>query len=208
MNKVKGILFDMDGVLIDAREWHYLALNDALLPFGYEISEHDHHTRFDGLSTRVKLNMLSQEEGLPRHLHPLISRVKQDRTIRFSYFSNYPNVGIQILLNRLTQKKILLGVVTNSIRQTTEIMLDSAAIKSYFDVVITNEDVKLPKPDPEGYMMACQRLNLNPSSVLVIEDGEYGAEAAAEAGCKVLKVADPYEVNLALVLPHIPDLLL
>ena len=55
MTKIKAIVFDMDGVLIDAKEWHYEALNRALGLFGYGISRYDHLSRYDGLPTRRKL---------------------------------------------------------------------------------------------------------------------------------------------------------
>ena len=66
---IKAVVFDMDGVLIDAREWHYVALNRALALFGMEISRADHLTTFDGLPTRRKLEILSTTENLPRELH-------------------------------------------------------------------------------------------------------------------------------------------
>ncbi len=203
----QAVLFDMDGVLIDAREWHYLALNEALMPFGFNISEDAHKTRFDGLSTKRKLEILSKEEGLPLHLHSVISAVKQDRTLRFSSFLNYPSVGLQILLSRLAQKEIATGVVTNSIRETTEVMLSSAGIINHFKTIITNEDVDSPKPNPAGYSRACLNLGLDPNRVLVVEDGEYGAQAARDAGCKVLRVSGPHEVNIGLLLPYLPELL-
>ena len=68
MAKIKAIIFDMDGVLIDAKDWHYEALNRALGLFGYQISRHEHLTTYDGLPTRVKLRMLTRERGLPEKL--------------------------------------------------------------------------------------------------------------------------------------------
>lgn len=207
MRNFDAVLFDMDGVLIDAREWHYLALNEALQPFGYEITKTEHETRFDGLSTKKKLEILTLERGLPEGLHGMISSVKQDRTLRFSAFLNYPTPVLQILLNRLSQKSYRSGVVTNSIRQTTEIMLKSAGIFDSFETVITNEDVLEPKPNPEGYLLACKTLGVEPTRVIVIEDGEYGHQAATLAGCEVIRVEDPSQVNINLLLPYIPELL-
>jgi beta-phosphoglucomutase-like phosphatase (HAD superfamily) len=63
--KITAVVFDMDGVLIDAREWHYEALNRALGHFGYTISRFDHLVTYDGLPTRHKLEMLSRERGFP-----------------------------------------------------------------------------------------------------------------------------------------------
>ena len=81
MSKIKAIIFDMDGVLIDAKEWHYEALNKALSLFGYEISRYDHLITYDGLPTKDKLKMLSMERGLPEKLHPYINQLKQKYTI-------------------------------------------------------------------------------------------------------------------------------
>ncbi|WP_244574490.1 HAD hydrolase-like protein [Cohaesibacter sp. ES.047] len=75
--RIKAIIFDMDGVLIEAKDWHYEALNRALLLFGYEISRFDHLTTYDGLPTRKKLEMLSAERNLPRSLHSFINEMKQ-----------------------------------------------------------------------------------------------------------------------------------
>lgn len=77
MRKIKAILFDMDGVLIDAKEWHYEALNEALRLFGVEISRYDHLHTFDGLPTKVKLEMLGEQNFLPQELHSFINNVKQ-----------------------------------------------------------------------------------------------------------------------------------
>ena len=62
-NEIKAIVFDMDGVLIEAKDWHYEALNRALRLFGYEISRYDHLVTYDGLPTSKKLEMLSLEKG-------------------------------------------------------------------------------------------------------------------------------------------------
>ena len=73
MTKIKAIIFDMDGVLIDAKDWHYEALNRALKLFGYNISRYDHLVTFDGLPTRKKLEMLTREHGLPPSLHGFLN---------------------------------------------------------------------------------------------------------------------------------------
>ena len=78
---IKAVIFDMDGVLIDAKDWHYEALNKALRLFGYEITRPEHEITYDGLPTRDKLNILSREKGLPRSLHDFINELKQQYTM-------------------------------------------------------------------------------------------------------------------------------
>ena len=206
MNDIKAVVFDMDGVLIDAREWHFLALNQVLQPLGIAISENDHLEKYDGLSTKVKLQMLSADLGLPVELHAIINKVKQDRTLRLANQFCYPNFRHQILLSRLRAENVKIGLVTNSIRQTTMFMLERANVFNFLEVVVTNEDVKNAKPDPEGYLLCCEKLQLKPEQVLVVEDGSYGIEAAKRAGCKVLKVDSPDDVSLELLSELVPQL--
>lgn len=205
--KVQAVLFDMDGVLIDARDWHFEALNEALKPFGFQISQQDHIDRFNGLSTNSKLKILSNEYGFPLSLHDAVNKIKQDRTIRIAGNLCFPIVQHQILLSRLRQKKILVGVVTNSIRSSAEVLLGHAQLLRFLDTLVTNQDVEKQKPDPECYLLACKNLGIEPWQALVIEDGDYGAQAAKDAGCKVIRVDSPSDVSLNLLLADIPELL-
>ena len=77
---IKAILFDMDGVLVDAKDWHYHTLNIALEKYNHFISIEDHITRFDGLPTAVKLEILSEEIGLDPSSHKEINDLKQKHT--------------------------------------------------------------------------------------------------------------------------------
>ncbi len=198
MNNTRAVLFDMDGVLIDAREWHFQALNEVLEIFGYEISREMHETRYDGLSTLKKLNMLTEEQGLPTHLHQMINRIKQDKTLRIAAQKCYPNVSHQVLIGKLKSQGIKIGLVTNSVRLTTEFMLTYARLIDLMDVIITNEDVELPKPNPEGYLEAMKKLGAIPSETVVIEDSQYGIAAAKASGANVIEVKGVADVNLDL----------
>ncbi len=198
MNNTRAVLFDMDGVLIDAREWHFQALNEVLEIFGYKISREMHETRYDGLSTLKKLNMLTEEQGLPTHLHQMINRIKQDKTLRIAAQKCYPNVSHQVLIGKLKSQGIKIGLVTNSVRLTTEFMLTYARLIDLMDVIITNEDVEVPKPNPEGYLEAMKKLGAIPSETVVIEDSQYGIAAAKASGANVIEVKGVADVNLDL----------
>lgn len=206
MSSYKAILFDMDGVLIDARDWHYDALNEALRLFGLEISREDHLSRFNGLSTKKKLNMLSEEKLLPIELHQIVEAVKQDRTLRIAAQKCFPNVSHQVLITRAKALGIKVGLVTNSIRKSSEFMLEYAGLLRFMDVVITNEDVAEGKPSPEGYLKAMQILGVKPAETLVVEDGDYGIVAAEKSGAHVIRVANPNDVNLELLMSYVPEL--
>jgi len=205
-HECKAVLFDMDGVLIDARDWHYNALNEALRIFGLEISRSDHLSRFNGLSTRKKLEMLTADGLIPQELHRAVDAIKQDRTLRIAAQKCFPIVSHQVLISRLKVLGLKVGLVTNSIRKSSEFMLEYAGLLKFMDVVITNEDVLEGKPNPAGYLLAMQKLEVTPSETIVIEDGDYGILAAEAAGATVIRVNDPFEVSLELLLPMIKGL--
>lgn len=192
---IRAVVFDMDGVLIDAREWHYLALNRALGHLGMEISRFDHLVTYDGLPTRAKLEMLSRERDLPRQLHGFINELKQRYTMQLIWEHCKPRFQHEYALSRLKLDGFRIGLASNSIRATIEEMMRQAALTQHLDVVMSNEDVSHGKPHPEIYQRAIAALGCEPHEVLVVEDNEKGVQAAQASGAHVLVVADPADVT-------------
>ncbi len=195
MNKIKAIIFDLDGVLIDAKEWHYDALNRALKIFGYEISRHEHLSTYDGLPTKRKLEILSSEQGLPLKLHDLINNLKQNLTFEMIVTNCKPVFHHQYAISKLKGKGYGLAVASNSVRASVEAMLERSSLLSYFDFYLSNQDVQKSKPSPEIYLKAIQRFNLQSSECLIVEDNPVGLAAAVATGAHVLQVNSVDEVN-------------
>ena len=192
---IKAVLFDMDGVLIDAKDWHYEALNEALGLFGLEISRYDHLHTFDGLPTKVKLKMLAEQYYLPEQLHPFINQVKQQHTIMKVNERCHPMFEHEYALSRLHSEGYKIAVCSNSIRNTIESMMDKSALTQYLDLIVSNEDVKKAKPDPEMYTTAINKFGLKPEECLVVEDNINGVKAGLASGAFVLKVETVHDVN-------------
>lgn len=203
MNNIKAIIFDMDGVLIDAKEWHYEALNRALELFGYTISRFEHLVSYDGLPTRRKLQMLSMEKGLPEGLHDFIDQVKQIYTQEIVHTHCKPVFYHEYALAHLKAHGYKLGVASNSVRDSVELMLTKSNLIHYLDVVLSNQDVKKAKPDPEIYQTAIKKLKLKPEQCLIIEDNERGIKAAKASGAHLMVVSAVEEVNLENIQKHI-----
>jgi HAD superfamily hydrolase (TIGR01509 family) len=197
--KIKAILFDLDGVLVDATDWHYEALNRALGLFGYTIARYEHLTTYNGLPTRKKLEMLSVEKGFPRGLHTLVNRIKQKYTREEILRSCTPVFEKEFMVHQLKRDGFKLAVCSNSIRESVEMMLRASGLWELFDCVLSNEDVAKPKPDPEMYTTACQRLGIRAEEALIVEDAPHGVEAARRSGSSLCQVAGFNEVDYARV---------
>jgi beta-phosphoglucomutase len=193
--KIEAVIFDMDGVLIDAREWHYEALNRSLGHFGYTISRFDHLVTYDGLPTRQKLEMLSRERGLPRELHRFLNDLKQLYTMEIVHARCKPTFQHEFALSRLHAEGYRLAVASNSIEHTVNVMMDKADLTRYLSVQMSNEQVTRGKPDPEIYTTTLELLGVAPEHALVVEDNEKGIKAATDAGAHVLPVQEPVDVT-------------
>jgi len=192
---IKAVIFDMDGVLIDAKDWHYDALNRALGLFGFTIERYEHATAYDGLPTRTKLKRLSVEKKLPDYLHTFINEMKQRYTMEIIYERCRPRFEHEYALSRLRMEGYRLGVASNSMRDTVTLMMEKASLTAYLDFMLSNQDVKASKPDPEIYVTAIEKLGLKPTECLIVEDNQNGIKAARAAGGHLLVVKDVDEVT-------------
>jgi beta-phosphoglucomutase-like phosphatase (HAD superfamily) len=206
MKKIKSVIFDMDGVLIEAKEWHYESLNRALNLFGTEISRFEHLVTYDGLPTRMKLQMLSLERGLPEALHEFINEMKQIYTMEIVFAKCKPTFYHQYALSRLKSDGYRMAVCSNSVQQSVEMMLQRADLLKYIDFYFCNQDVGRPKPHPEIYLNAMTRLGLTPDECLIVEDNPNGIKAARDSGAHVLCVTDVSEVNYSNIKRKIAEL--
>jgi len=201
---IKCILFDLDGVLVDACDWHYEALNAALISSGYNpISRTDHIEKFNGLPTKVKLSMLD----IPESKLAKINQLKQKHTI--DIITNTATVMQEKieLHEYLKSKNIKIGCVTNSIKETTEHMLKYTGQFKYMDIIITNEDVQKNKPYPDCYNLAIHQLKINPENVMCVEDSEKGIQAARSSlAGHLFVVKDTHDVNIHNIVKAMEDI--
>ena len=193
----------MDGVLIDAKEWHYQSLNRALQLFGLEISRYDHLSTFDGLPTRKKLEMLNVEGVLSEKLHDFINNLKQQYTIEMTHQLCHPVFYHQYALSRLSKDGYQLAVCSNSIRDTIKVMLNKSGLLQFIEFYLSNQDVVNPKPDPEIYNMAIEKLGLVPKDCLILEDNENGIQSAKRSGAYLMQIDEVSEVNYTNIIRKI-----
>lgn len=205
-NKIKAIIFDMDGVLVDAKDWHYEALNRALGLFGLAISRYDHLVTYDGLPTRKKLEMLSVERDLPFELHDFINELKQIYTMEYILTKCKPCFNHEYALACLKREGFRLVVCSNAVRASVELMMRQSGLLEYLDFHLSNQDIDKPKPHPEIYVTAIKKLGLRPKECLILEDNPHGVEAALKSGAHLLKINKVGDVTYDKIIERIRNI--
>ena len=189
---IKLVIFDLDGVLVEAKNIHFDALNKALGE--YAIDWNEHLSIYDGLKTNQKLEMLHERKGLPKERFKDIWENKQKYTLE-ELRALKPNQTLQSVMSALVEDGYKLAVCSNSIRKTVLTVLSKLGIIEFMDLIISNEDVKNSKPHPEMYWKAISTMSYLPEETLIIEDSPYGLLAASRSKSHILRVKNPKEVT-------------
>jgi HAD superfamily hydrolase (TIGR01509 family) len=198
---IKLIIFDLDGVLVEAKNIHFDALNEAL-GSKYSIEWNEHLSKYDGLKTNQKLEMLTQEKGLPIDLYKQVWDEKQRLTLQ--KLSNLkPSTQLQVCMSSLVNEGYKIACCSNSIRKTVLTVLSKLGIIEYFDLILSNEDVKNSKPHPEIYWKAISMIGCLPEETLIVEDSPFGLLAASRSKSHVIRVESPKDVTYNNIYKHL-----
>lgn len=201
---IKLIIFDLDGVLTDTKMIHYYSLNNALKEVDekFVICYDEHLAKYDGLPTKKKLDLLTQEKGLPRELHDKVHNLKQIKTLELIDNFN-PDERLIKMLQYLKNLGYIMYCASNSIYNTIKHTLSKKGILPYIDYFISNEELKYSKPSPEIYYRCLIRANLSPHEVLICEDSHVGREAALKSGCHLCPIIDPDNLTIEKILEYL-----
>lgn len=194
---IKLIVFDLDGVLVDAKEIHYESLNKALeqIDGKFAINREEHLTKYDGLPTKTKLNLLSTDKGLPQSTHARIWELKQTLTFDVIKEQLKEDLKLKDVLRKLKKDGYKIYVASNSIRESIKLMLHKTGLLEYVDHYFGNEDVKYSKPHPEMYLKSMVHAGVKPNETMVIEDSFHGRQAALDSGAYLCAVETPNDVT-------------
>jgi len=206
MNKL--VIFDLDGVLIDSRELHFDALNNALRKVGeqYVVSREEHLSQYDGLNTTKKLKMLTEKKGLPISVYDQVWSDKQEAT--FNLIRGFKKeYWLQEMFHKIKQRGYKIAVASNSIRETVKLSLISIGVIELVDYFVSNEDVSRTKPFPEMYWKCMTAMNVLPKNTIIIEDSHIGRQGALDSGAHLLAVENASEVNSKPMMQRIEDLM-
>lgn len=197
--KYKGILFDLDGVLIDSKDVHYNAFSEALHSrTGITLSRSTHTERFCGLPTIEKLKILQNELQLTNVQVEDIFDLKQKLTKQLIEEHDFFRNDVFELIKSLSQAGVKIAICSNTTRPTFDKILESLKIKKFLNLTLSSNDVQTPKPSPEIFIKAMRDLQLSPEETLILEDSIPGIEAAKATGADYLEIESSASVCEAL----------
>lgn len=187
MNKIKAIIFDMDGVLVDSEPFHIQNEKMMFKKLGIDISDEEHAT-YMGAATDVMWEQIIRNKNLTLDVAETTAL-----TIRESlpFLRSLPRIepipGLIDLLEKLNKKQIPIAVASSSDPETIEIILSKSGLKKYFKHAVSSVEAGKSKPEPDVFLYAAKLLNESPENCLVIEDSKNGIKAAKAA--KMLCIA-------------------
>ncbi|MHC4756083.1 MAG: HAD family hydrolase [Planctomycetota bacterium] len=197
---LRAVIFDFDGVISDTEILHFRAFNKALADHGIEISKADYFDKYLGL-TDIDLLKELVSQGLLTGGAKTVEDLAEKKKAVFETFSKAEATiieGVQEFISILAENSIPMAIFSGALLAEIELILQSVDLRRYFDIIVSAEHVTKAKPDPEGFVLALQKLNIKlednitPAQCVVIEDSHWGLEAAGKAGMHTVAVTNSY----------------
>ena len=192
---MKAIIFDLDGVLCQTDEFHYLAwkaiADELKIPFDHKINE-----KLRGVSRMASLEIILQKANRTFTDSEKVALAECKNTIYRKYLDKMTEKdlasGAKTVLTELSEKGLQLAIGSSS--KNTQLIVDKLQIADFFTAIIDGNQIKHSKPDPEVFLLAAQKLEMQPANCLVVEDAEAGVEAAIRGGFQVAGIGSARDV--------------
>jgi beta-phosphoglucomutase len=185
---MKGIIFDMDGVLIDAMPFHAEAMKSAIKEeTNYEIDKKIVY-QLEGMPSDNLVKEIFKKYNINKELDQgLIEKISERKKQLFKEIEDTHLIeGVRDLIEVLNECKCLKAIVTGAAKKEIELTIDKMIGLKNFDVVVSGEDVDVGKPNSAPFVVALQKMNIKPSECLVVENAPLGVEAAHRAGIRCI----------------------
>lgn len=194
---IKLLVFDLDGVLVTTKDLHFESLNSALAEVDpkYVITRTEHYEKYDGLPTRRKLQLLTEDKELPEKEYDKIYQRKQEFTFELIRKQTQRDERLIKIFKQLKAEKYKVYVASNAIRETVKLLLLKTGLIEYIDYYLSNEDVIHSKPNAEIYLRCMIDAGVSPKETLIIEDSPRGIEAAQNSKAHLLIVRNPEDLT-------------
>ncbi|PLZ86235.1 HAD family hydrolase [Fischerella muscicola CCMEE 5323] len=204
---LKAVLFDFNGVIINDKSIHLQLIDEILIQENLQPQRSDERQASLGRSDRACFQDLLTRRGrvvTQEYLTQLLIKKAQLYALELEKLEKLPLYpGLDDLIFQVRSRKLNLALVSGAIRKEIELVLERAKLTEYFPVIVAGDDIITSKPEPDGYLLAVERLNqaypdldLQSSECLVIEDTPAGIQTAKRAGMQVVGVANTYPFHM------------
>jgi beta-phosphoglucomutase len=183
---IRAILWDMDGVLVNSMEFHYQAYREVLSEYGRDLSREEYLGSLIGLRNYVILRRLLGD--LPREEVERLMAAKEAAFRRRVAGNVQPLSGAAELVRGAYEARLKQAIVSSTPCENIELVVNSLGLASMFDMLVGEEDAQRGKPDPEGFIVAAERLSVSPQDCVVIEDAPEGIAGGKAAGMRCIGV--------------------
>lgn len=189
---IHGAIFDLDDTLAESKKGQYMAWDAALAPFGYKYSDIPENIRGSFIGMRI----IDMAQGVVDNLNLDVSSEFLYQT-RMQHFISMIEQEVQLMpgvihaLSLCKSLKLKCALSSSGVKEYIDLFLKKYSLNQYFEAVISGDDVEKGKPDPESYILACKKINLNPQQCVVFEDSHHGVISAKKAGCKCIAIPYP-----------------
>ena len=192
-DQIKAIIFDMDGVIVDSEPLHKESFLQVWKELGYENNHSIHFPDFYGTSDRTVWKAFIDKHQPKMHIDELIL-LREQRLIKLLREKKPIFDGVLPLIQHLTSYYPI-GLATGSVHHIIDEILKMDELRQYFRCIVSSEDVSMPKPSPEIFLLASEILNVEPKYCCVIEDTINGVKAGKAAGMNVLAITNTFPID-------------
>lgn len=186
---IKAVIFDMDGLMINSERVTFEGYVKVMAEKGYTITE-EFYKKLLGKTLKTAYELFFQEYGNEFPMDEVLEQVHKYVADVFENDGVPLKKGLLELLQYLKSNNYLTIVATSSTRVRVDHILELANITQYFNDSICGDEVTHGKPNPEVFLRACQKLGVEPSEAIVLEDSEAGIQAASSANIPVICIPD------------------
>jgi HAD superfamily hydrolase (TIGR01509 family) len=193
-SKIKAVIFDMDGVLLDSETIYKENNKRFFAKLGIHVSDELYNT-FIGLSATLIWQTLKNKYYLPEPIEYYKKLEKEDRYHCLGKVELQAHENLLPLLQLISENNLPMAVASMSSKKNIELVIHKLNISHYFSTILSGEDVVHGKPNPEIFLKASTALKVNPEDCVVIEDSKNGIQAAKSAGMKCIGYINPGSGN-------------